>query len=62
MAITNTTIAKVFDDLDAYRNYCRFEGKIFNEAALYNKKDDQWQAYQKWQNYIRAKNKNKQRG
>ncbi len=61
MAITNSTVAKVFDDLDAYRNYCRFEGKVFNEKALYNKKDDNWQAYQKWQNYIRSKNKNKQR-
>ena len=56
MAITNSTVAKVFDDLDAYRNYCRFEGKVFNEKALYNKKDDNWQAYQKWQNYIGRNN------
>ena len=25
---------KVFNDLDAYRDYCRFEGKVYNEKAL----------------------------
>ena len=52
---------KVFNDLDAYRDYCRFEGKVFNEKALYNKEDPNWQAYQKYQNYVRAKNRNVQR-
>ena len=46
---------KVFNDLDAFRDYCRFEGKVFNEAALYKKSDPVWQAYQKYQGWIRAK-------
>ena len=58
MAITNPTVNKVFNDLDAYRDYCRFEGKVFNEAALYKKEDPNWQAYQKYQGYIRAKARN----
>lgn len=55
MAIKNKKVKKVFDDLDAYRDYCRFEGKVFDEKALYNKKDVNWQAYEKYQNYLRAK-------
>lgn len=55
MAITNTTVAKIFNDLDEYRDWCRFEGKVFDEKALYNKKDTNWQAYGKYQNYLRAK-------
>jgi hypothetical protein len=46
---------KVFNDLDAYRDYCRYEGKVFDEAALYNKEDANWQAYQKYQGWLRAK-------
>jgi hypothetical protein len=49
---------KVFNDLDAYRDYCRFEGKVFNEKALYNKEDLNWQAYQKYQGWLRAKARN----
>ena len=49
---------KVFNDLDEYRDYCRFEGKVFNEKALYNKEDPNWQAYQKYQGWIRAKARN----
>lgn len=59
MAITNSVINKVFDDLDAFRDFCRFEGPgyVFDEKALYNKKDPVWQAYEKWQGWIRAKNR-----
>jgi len=49
---------KVFNDLDKFRDYCRFEGKVFNEKALYNKEDLNWQAYQKWQGWMRAKARN----
>ena len=62
MAITNPTVSKIFADLEAYRDYCRFEGKVFDEAALYKKSDTNWQAYQKYQNYLRAKARTKQRG
>jgi len=63
MAITNPTVAKIFSDLEAYRDFCRFEngGCVFDEKALYNKKDPNWQAYEKWQGWIRAKNRNKAR-
>jgi hypothetical protein len=49
---------RVFNDLDKYRDYCRFEGKVFNEKALYNKEDSNWEAYQKWQGWMRAKARN----
>ena len=35
-----------------------FEGKVFNEKALYNKEDPNWQSYQKWQGWMRAKSRN----
>ncbi len=59
MAITNPTVAKIFDDLEAYRDYCRFEGegRVFDERALYNKKDWNWQAYEKWQGWMKARGK-----
>ena len=42
---------KVFNDLDKLRDYCRFEGKVFDEKALYKKDHPTWIAYGKWQNY-----------
>lgn len=57
MAITNPVVNKVFKDLDKFRDFCRFEnnGYVFNENALYNKEDPVWQAYEKHQNYLKAK-------
>ena len=55
MANNFPPVNKIFDDLDKFRDYCRFEGKVFNEKALYNRDDKNWQAYQKYQNYLRAK-------
>ena len=52
---------RVFNDLDAYRDYCRYEGKVFNEKALYNKQDINWQAYQKYLGWLRAKARNEGR-
>lgn len=51
MTIKNAKVNQIFNDLDAYRDYCRFEGKVFNEAALYNRRDPNWQAYEKYLNY-----------
>ena len=39
MTIANPAVNKVFNDLDQYRDYCRFEGKVFDERALYKKED-----------------------
>jgi hypothetical protein len=58
MTIANPVINKVFNDLDTYRDFCRFEGKVFDEKALYNKEDANWTAYQKYQGWIRAKARN----
>lgn len=61
MAIQNTIVAKVFDDLDEYRDWCRFDGKVFDEKALYKKTDQNWQAYEKYQGWLRAKARAKNR-
>ena len=58
MAINFPPVNKIFDDLDKFRDYCRFEGKVFNEADLYKKDAPVWQQYQKYQNYLRAKSRN----
>tara|TARA_Y100000389_G_C17183396_1_gene375170 strand:- start:259 stop:465 length:207 start_codon:yes stop_codon:yes gene_type:complete len=58
MTINNQVVNKVFNDLDQFRDYCRFEGKVFNEKALYNKEDPVWIAYQKYQGWLRAKARN----
>jgi hypothetical protein len=39
-------IVKIFDDLEAYRDFCVFEMIEFNEKALYNRQDKNWQAYE----------------
>lgn len=52
-------VTRIFNDLDTYRDYCRYEGKVFNEAALYNKRDPNWQAYERYKNYLRVKARNK---
>ena len=58
MATNFPPVNKIFDDLDKFRDYCRFEGKVFDEADLYKKDAPVWQAYQKYQNYLRAKARN----
>jgi hypothetical protein len=58
MAYNFPPVNKIFDDLEKFRDYCRFEGKPFNEADLYNNDAWVWAAYQKYQNYVRAKARN----
>lgn len=55
MAYNFPPVNKVFDDLDKYRDYCRFEGKVFDEADLYKDGAASWEAYKKWQGWMRAK-------
>ena len=55
MAIKNPTVNKIFNDLDAYRDFCRLEGKVYNEADLYRGQSPVWQQYQKYQGWLRAK-------
>lgn len=58
MAQNFPPVNKIFDDLDKFRDYCRFEGKVFNEADLYKEDAPVWQQYKKHQNYVRAKSRN----
>lgn len=55
MSIKNHAVRKVFDDLDRFRDYCRFEGKVFDERDLYKESAPVWQAYNKYQGWLRAK-------
>jgi|TARA_R110000851_G_scaffold23708_1_gene69154 hypothetical protein len=55
MSIENPLIRKVFDDLDKFRDFCRFEAKVFNEADMYNHEAPVWIAYNKHQGWLRAK-------
>ena len=67
MAITNPVVNKVFNDLEDFKEYCtteldRYGNPIpFNEANLYNDKSWIWNAYKKWRNWQRAKNRNNYR-
>ena len=36
---------KVFGDLESFRDYCRFEGKPYNEKFLQNDNSPVWQSY-----------------
>jgi hypothetical protein len=51
MTIQNSKVAQIFEDLDKFRTYCQIEGKVFNEAALYNQRNPVWQAYEKYLKY-----------
>jgi hypothetical protein len=38
-------VVRVFDDLDRYLDFCRFELRDFNPAHLYDKTNDNYRAY-----------------
>ena len=38
-------VNKVFDDLEAYQNFCRFELCDFNEAHLYDRNNVNYKAF-----------------
>ena len=38
-------VTKIYEDLEAYHNYCRFELCNFNPADLYQKDSATYQAY-----------------
>ena len=48
-------VNQIFDDLDAYRDWCRYEGKRFDERDLYNGRSDLWHQYQRYLHYRRKK-------
>jgi hypothetical protein len=48
---------KVFNDLESFRDYCRFEAKPFDEQSLYKKGDKVWEGYLSYQKYVERKNR-----
>ena len=38
-------VVKIFNDLENYRDWCRFDGHRFNEADLYNNESGIWKTY-----------------
>ena len=52
---------KVFNDLESFRDYCRFEAKPFNEKSLYKKGDRVWESYLSWQKYQDRKQRRRNR-
>lgn len=58
MAQNFPPVNKIFDDLDKFRDFCRFEGKPFDEADLYNDRSWVWKQYQKYLGWLRAKARN----
>ena len=44
---SNPHIVKIFDDLEAFHDWCRFEMCEFNEAHLYNRESWQWRNFEK---------------
>ena len=38
-------IVKIFEDLEAYLDFCRFELMPFNEADLYNNRSYAWRMF-----------------
>jgi hypothetical protein len=43
----NPEIVKIFNDLEAFHNFCRMEMAPFNEADLYNRGSWVWRNYEK---------------
>lgn len=58
MYTNKPVVDKIFDDLDEYRDFCRYEGKYYDEAALYNRSDRNWRAYEKYLEWKRRSGQN----
>ncbi len=56
----NPKIVKVFNDLERFRDFCRFEWMPFDEKNLYNNASREWRAFNKRNNnhYKKRGNKN----
>jgi len=40
-------VTKLFETIEAYHDYCRFELLPFDPAAVHNKRNKQWKEYQR---------------
>ena len=52
---------QVFTDLESFKDFCRFEGFVFNEKSLYKKGDSVWEQYQQFQKTGRVRPRNNKR-
>lgn len=52
-------VNKIFDDLEAYKDYCRFNMLKFDERDLY--RSEQYRKFEKYRNYL-AKQAEQQNG
>lgn len=50
MAHNFPPVNQIFSDLDKFLDFCRFEGRRFNEADLYHDGSPVWEDYKKYQN------------
>ena len=48
MAYNFPPVNKIFDDLDKFRDFCRFEGRRFNESDLYRDGSPIWEDFQRY--------------
>jgi len=62
-------VEKIFDDLDRYLDFCRFELRDFNPAHLYDKDNENYRAFlnsqrpqRRWDNNRGYKPYNKRHG
>ena len=42
---SNPKIVKIFEDLERFKNFCRFEFLPWNERNLYNNNSPEWRAF-----------------
>ena len=49
-------VSKIFDDLEVFHDFCRFELMPFNPADLYNRSSWVWRAYERSLNPNKHKN------
>jgi hypothetical protein len=58
----NPNIVKIFDDLEALLDFCRWELLPYNQADLYNKESDVWKRFlQANRNHYKGRNNNNYR-
>ena len=47
-------VVKIFNDLDLYRDFCRYNGFKFSEKDLYKKESRAWKAFENRNNHKKA--------
>ena len=53
----NPRVTEIFEDLEAYQEFCQEYGYRYNESDLYNFKSYAWQQFNKWHQGKNAKNR-----